>query len=85
MSSGDGLMISGMGGTIPLIAMRGGDGNSVNPSGQNISVVNSGKHNEDQRGQKVKKKKAEKLTGKNSSLYRDSYQHMYTNEYYRYQ
>ena len=58
MSSGDGLMISGMGGTIPLIAMRGGADNSVtsvnsvtpvvnsgaaiNPSGQNISLGNSG-------------------------------------------
>ena len=46
MSSGDGLMISGMGGTIPLIAMRGGaadtSGNSVTPSVNSVTPsVNS--------------------------------------------
>ena len=38
MSSGDGLMISGMGGTIPLIAMRGGNKQLGGVSGEQVSV-----------------------------------------------
>jgi hypothetical protein len=37
MSSGDGLMISGMGGTIPLIAMRGGDPSKTTNASTTIS------------------------------------------------
>jgi hypothetical protein len=41
MSSGDGLMISGMGGTIPLIAMRGGNKQLGGVNGEQVSVGNS--------------------------------------------
>ena len=42
MSSGDGLMISGMGGTIPLIAMRGGNKQLGGVSGEQVSADASG-------------------------------------------